>query len=110
MVVGGARGSLAVAVVTVLVVGRGWAFAGVVVVAAGGGGGVAVGAGGARGGRRGEAAGRVGRGFSGMVRGWGRRGLSFQEVHALVATPFGSSVGKPNLVFNEEISPRAEFL
>lgn len=38
-----------------------------------------------------------------------RRGVPFQHVHALVATPFGSSVGKPNLVFNEEISPRAEF-
>lgn len=36
--------------------------------------------------------------------------MSFQHVHALVATPFGSSVGKPNLVFNEEISPEQNFL
>ena len=40
---------------------------------------------------------------------WGWGGVSLQDVHSLVATPFGSSVGKPNLVFNEEISPRAEF-
>lgn len=47
----------------------------------------------ARGGRRTRTG--AGRGVGEAVR--GRAATSFQEVHALVASPLGSSVGKPNL-------------